>query len=231
MDKAVVLLSGGLDSAVAAYSAKRAMGSQGDLFPLNISYGQVHEKEKDCAIRLASSLGCDLKWLQVPIGSLVESSLTGTGRIPTEEAQGIPSTWVPQRNSIFLALAYAYAETVGADWIFTGINAVDYSGYPDCRPDFIKSIQWALNLASKRFVEEGLKIRIVCPLMDLSKSKIIQLGISMEVPFGSTWSCYRGRDQACGVCPSCIIRLKGFKEVGLKDPIKYEIDDEGEVNG
>jgi len=225
--KAVILLSGGLDSAVTAYQARQTLGQDGQLFPLNISYGQIHEKEKDCAARIASSLGCDLRWIFVPIHSLVKSSLTGTGKIPSKEVEGIPSTWVPQRNSIFLALAFAYAETVGAEYIYTGFNSVDYSGYPDCRSEFVSQIQIALNLASKRFIENGKEIKIVTPLMFLSKGEIIRVGLNLGVPFQDTTSCYQGREKACGVCPSCRIRLQGFKDAGRADFIEYE----GDMNG
>lgn len=222
MRKAVVLLSGGLDSTVAAYIARKDVGKKGELYTLNISYGQVHEKERYCAAQVASCLDSDLRWLLVPIGGLVQSSLTGQGEIPTERVERIPSTWVPQRNSIFLALAFAYAETVGANLVYTGFNIKDYSGYPDCRPEFVDQIQRALNLASKKFVETGRGIGIICPLMHLHKYQIIKVGITLGVDFAKTTSCYKGEEKACGVCPSCRIRLEAFEKAGLEDPIEYE---------
>lgn len=226
--KAVILLSGGLDSAVTAYMARKEIGKDGRLYPLNISYGQVHEKERSYAVRIASSLKCDLRWILIPLKGLVNSSLTGVGEIPTEEEEGIPSTWVPQRNSIFLALAFAYAETVGAEFIYMGLNVMDYSGYPDCRPEFVEAIGKALNFARKQFVESlGTKvIQIETPLMFLTKGDIIKEGLDLRVPFEDTWSCYKGEDKACGECPSCRIRLKGFEDAGWLDPIKYV----GDVN-
>jgi 7-cyano-7-deazaguanine synthase len=150
----------------------------------------------------------------------------GSSDIPSDGVKPgeIPSTWVPQRNSIFLALAFAYAEMVGAGYIYGGMNAVDYSGYPDCRPEFLLSIEQALNLASKKFVETGKAIKLVVPLVKLSKVDIIKTGLELGVPYNLTWSCYKGPDelkQACGLCDSCRIRLQAFKDLGVKDPIKY----------
>ena len=224
---AVVLLSGGLDSTVTAYIARKETGVKGNLYALSFLYGQKHSKELDCATYTASALAVkEHRTISIPLNSLVESSLMADSKLdtPKEEIllEGIPTTWVPQRNSIFLAFAFAYAETVGADKIYTGFNAVDYSGYPDCRPEFVLAIERALNLASKRFVQDGHGIGIVTPIMRLSKADIIKTGLELGVSFGSTWSCYNGRDLACGTCPSCRIRKEAFASLGLEDPITYE---------
>jgi len=222
MKKAVILLSGGLDSTVAAYLAREDIGVRGELYALSFRYGQLHSKELDCAVEVGKALGTFHSILDLPIDRIVESSLTGNGEIPTGGIEGIPNTWVPQRNSIFLALAFAYAETVGASLVYTGFNVKDYSGYPDCRPEFVEQIQKALNLASKQFVETGQGIGIVCPLMYKTKAVIVFMGRELGIDFGKTWSCYQGGDKACGVCPACQIRWRAFWELGLVDPIEYE---------
>ncbi len=223
MKKAVVLLSGGLDSTVASYYARKDIGRNGELYALSIDYGQRHSKELLCALEIGELLDVASHPILKILGmDLLGSSLTGDSDIPTKEEEGIPSTWVPQRNSIFLALAFAYAETVGAGLVYTGFNVRDYSGYPDCRPEFVEQIQRALNLASKRFVETGEGIGITCPLMHKTKAEIIGIGQSLFVPFGKTTSCYQGGEKACGVCDSCRIRLKAFEGAGLKDPLEYE---------
>jgi len=222
--RAVVLLSGGLDSTVTAYIARKDVGVKGELYALTAMYGQIHKKEVKCAIEQGILLDVkDHTILPLPLDMLGGSSLLGKGEIPTEEVEGIPSTWVPQRNSIFLALAFAYAETVGADLVYTGFNIKDYSGYPDCRPEFVEKIQQALNLASKQFVETGKGIGIACPLMHKTKAEIIQIGRTLFVPFEKTTSCYKGEEKACRVCPSCRIRLAAFEEVGIDDPVEYEM--------
>lgn len=220
-EKAVVLLSGGLDSTVTAYIAKEGIGKGGKLYAMTFNYGQEHTKEIDYALATGEQLEVE-EHMELEVDIPATSSLMGQGDIPFKEEEGIPSTWVPQRNSIFLALAFAYAETLGADKVYIGVNSKDYSGYPDCRPEFIQAMGKALNLASKRAVEEGKYIGIVVPLQYLSKVDIIRKGIELGVNFADTWSCYRGRELACGQCPSCIIRLRAFKELGEEDPLGYE---------
>ena len=222
--KAVILLSGGLDSSVCAYMARQDLGKAGELYALNISYGQVHIREATSAQYIADEVGASLQRIHVPLDWLMESSLLGDGDIPVEGlTEEIPSTWVPQRNSIFLALAFAYAEARHADFVYAGMNCRDYSGYPDCRPEFLMEVEKALNLGSKRYVETGYKTSLETPLLYMGKSDIVKVGNLLGVDFGKTWSCYQGRERACGVCDSCRIRLAAFKEVGLVDPIEYEI--------
>ena len=221
MSKAVVLLSGGLDSAVASYVANR---DNDELYTLTVGYGQLHIKEVRCAKQMADRLQASWVNITVPLKDLVLSALMGRGKIPVGgiEDGRIPSTWVPQRNSLFLVLAFAYAETVGADKIYTGFNVIDYSGYPDCRPEFVKVMNEGLNLGSKRFTEVGKGFEVVAPLMQMRKSEIVQLGGRLGVPFDLTTSCYSGGEKACGLCDSCRIRLLAFKDAGLVDPIEYE---------
>ena len=220
MSKGLVLLSGGIDSAVTAYIANRECAQ---LYAITFRYGQAHSKEVVCALQLGFKLGVERhKVLDIPLDGLGGSSLFRKDEIPTTAVGGIPSTWVPQRNSIFLAVAFGWAETLGCDEVYIGTNVVDYSGYPDCRPEFIGAMCNALNLASKQYVEEGKEIRIETPLSGLGKAEIIKKGLELEVPLGDTWGCYKGGKKACGLCSSCQIRLKGFKELGIKDPVEYE---------
>lgn len=219
MTKGVVLLSGGLDSAVTAYIARRDCS---ELYALSFDYGQRHIKEIERAKVLGRRLGVgEHKILRLPIEYICKSSLTGSGEIPLEEVEGIPSTWVPQRNSIFLAIAFGWAEVLGAERIYIGVNSVDYSGYPDCRPEFIDAIEKALNKGSKQYVEGTGEISIETPIIGFSKEDIVRLGEVMGVPFELTWSCYSGKELACGKCPSCRIRLEAFRKNKMVDPVKY----------
>ena len=223
--KAVCLLSGGLDSAVAAAIAR----SEGyEVYALTFDYGQRHEKEIDFSRKIAEWLNSNHKIFNIDLNQFGGSALTDEIEIPEgktideiRNSNEIPPTYVPARNTIFLSIAIAYAEVVGADAIFIGAHEVDYSGYPDCRPEYFEAFRKMARLATKRGAE-GNSIGIETPLLKLGKTEIIRKGSGLEVPFQHTWSCYKGEDKACGVCDSCVIRLNGFKEAGLEDPIEYE---------
>jgi 7-cyano-7-deazaguanine synthase len=215
-------LSGGLDSATClAYARREGF----DCFALSFDYRQRHRIELEAAARLAANLGA-AKHLIVPIDlrRFGGSALTSDIEVPkTRVSDGIPVTYVPARNTIFLALALAWAEVLGSSDIFIGVNAVDYSGYPDCRPEFIAAFERMANLATKAGVEGRTRIRIHTPLIKLSKSEIIKMGGELGVDFRLTHSCYdpdeRGRP--CGLCDSCSLRRKGFSDAGLEDPLEY----------
>ena len=219
MKRAVVLLSGGLDSTTAAAMAKR---EGWELFALTLKYGQVHQAELRAARRVAESLGVTRQVeLEVDLKAFGGSSLTGDGEIPKDHLgdAGIPSTYVPARNTVFLSLALAWAEVLNAERIVIGVNAVDYSGYPDCRPEFIAAFEQMARLATKAGVE-GRALKIHTPLIDLSKAGIISLGLSLGLDYGLTHSCYDPRPDGspCGHCDSCRLRAAGFEEVGVNDP-------------
>lgn len=224
--KAVVLLSGGVDSATCLAVAVR----EGfEAHALSFDYSQRHRAELEAAARVAKTLGAvEHLVLEVPLGVIGGSALTSALDVPKdvspEEMQSrIPVTYVPARNTVFLSLALAWAEVLGAPDIFIGVNALDYSGYPDCRPEFIEAFEKMANLALKESVEGRLHIRIHTPLIGLTKSEIIKLGTALAVDFSMTHSCYDpgplGR--ACGRCDSCILRRKGFAEAGVPDPTAY----------
>jgi 7-cyano-7-deazaguanine synthase len=219
MKRAVVLLSGGLDSATAAAMAKR---EGWELFALTLKYGQVHQAELRAAQRVAESLGVSRHVeLEVDLKAFGGSSLTGEGAIPKDDLGhlGIPSTYVPARNTVFLSLALAWAEVLTAERIVIGVNAVDYSGYPDCRPEFIAAFEYLASLATRAGVE-GRPLRLFTPLQHLTKAGIIRLGTELGVDFSLTHSCYDpGPDgRPCGHCDSCLIRARGFAEAGIQDP-------------
>ncbi len=220
---AVVLLSGGLDSATTAAIAKD-MGF--DLYALSVDYNQRHRIELEAAKRVGESLGViEHKFVKLDLSTFGGSSLTADIEVPKDRDQqdeGIPITYVPARNTIMLSLALALAETSGSYDIFIGANAVDYSGYPDCRPEFISEFEKLANLATKAGVE-GRHFGIHAPLMELTKAEIIQMGISLGVDYSLTHSCYDPTPEGlcCGHCDSCILRLKGFADAGLKDPVGY----------
>jgi 7-cyano-7-deazaguanine synthase len=218
--KAVVLLSGGLDSAVTAYAAK-ADGRA--VIALTVDYGQRHKREIECARKIAEAVGAlEHKVIQLDLTEFGGSALTDPKiEVPDSCAAGIPATYVPARNTILLSLALAYAEAAGADEIHIGVNSVDYSGYPDCRPRFIRAFQELAYVATKRAVE-GAITTVKTPLISLSKKQIIELGARLGVPFELTTSCYRGGKRACGTCASCRLRREGFKQAGVKDPIEYD---------
>ena len=227
--KAVVLLSGGLDSSTTLAVAK----SQGyELYALTFRYGQRHQIEIEAAKRIAHYFQvAQHKIFDVDLGSFGGSALTTEIEVPkdrglAEISADIPSTYVPARNTIFLSLALAWAEVLGAIDIFIGVNALDYSGYPDCRPEFIEAFETMANLGTKAGVE-GVKIMIHTPLINLSKAQIIKKGLELGVDFSLTSSCYdpSSEGKACGRCDACLLRLKGFAEAGIKDPALYELFD------
>ena len=225
---AVVLLSGGLDSATTAAIA-RAEGFR--LFALSVDYGQRHRFELEAARRVADSFGIERHVVaQVGLDQFGGSALTDRIDVPLDRAddeiyRGIPVTYVPARNTVFLSLALGYAEVIGAADLFIGVNAVDYSGYPDCRPEFVAEFEKLANLATKAGVEGTLSFRIHTPLIQMTKAEIIRRGSELGVDYGLTHSCYapNGEGIACGRCDACQLRLKGFAEADLKDPIAYKI--------
>ncbi len=218
---AVVLVSGGLDSATVLAGA-RAEGWS--CHALSFDYGQRHGAELDAARRVATALGA-VEHRVVPIGLdvLGGSALTDTGiAVPDAGGAGIPATYVPARNTVFLAIALGYAEVVGASDIFIGVNAVDYSGYPDCRPAFIEAFERLANVAVKAGVE-GVTFRVHAPLMHLGKAEIIRRGIALGVDYAATVSCYDADEagRACGRCDACVLRREGFRAAGIADPTRY----------
>ncbi|MGB0653397.1 MAG: 7-cyano-7-deazaguanine synthase QueC [Thermoplasmatota archaeon] len=229
--KAVVLLSGGLDSCVSATIA-RCEGYR--VTALSFDYGQRHDKELDCARAIAQAIRVEAHHvLKVPLGDLGGSALTDEALdVPDAPAadeigDDIPVTYVPARNTIFLSFALAVAEVAGAEAIFIGANALDYSGYPDCRPEYFEAFQAMADLATKQGVEgaggsgKGPAVRIVAPLLEMTKKDIVQTGTDLNAPLHLTWSCYRGDGDACGTCESCVLRLRGFAAAGREDPIDY----------
>ena len=224
MKKAVCLLSGGLDSAVTAFIAKK---ENYDIYSLSFDYGQRHNKEIIQAKKLSKSLNAkkhilfNIDLSQFGGSSLTDKNIKIEDNKIEEIGKKIPTTYVPARNTIFLSIALGYAEILDADAIYIGVTAADYSGYPDCRPEFITAYQSMVNVATKKTVENG-KITINTPLLHLDKAEIIKKGKKLNVPFKKTWSCYNGKEKACGICDSCKLRLKGFKQAGIKDPLPYE---------
>ena len=223
--KAVVLLSGGMDSATAAAVAL----DQGfAVHALSFRYGQRHVRELDAARRVARQLGVGRHVvLDIDLRAFGGSALTGDLDVPKDTpieriGSSIPATYVPARNTIFLSFALGWAETLGASDIFLGANALDYSGYPDCRPEYIAAFERMATLATRAGVEGG-RLRIHTPLISLSKAEIVKLGNRLGVNYALTWSCYDPApgDAACGRCEACILRRKGFREAGMEDPASY----------
>ena len=223
--KAVVLLSGGLDSATTLAIAR----DEGfDAYALSFNYGQRHAWELEAARRVAAAIGAaEHRIAQIDLRVFGGSALTGNidvpkGRAIHEMSRGIPVTYVPARNTIFLSFALAWAEVLAANDIFIGVNALDYSGYPDCRPEFIEAFEHMANLATKAGVEGRQKLKIHTPLIAMTKAQIIRRGIELGVDYGLTSSCYdpSPKGAPCGQCDSCLLREKGFRECGIKDPLR-----------
>lgn len=221
---AVCLISGGLDSCVTAYIANKL---NYNIYSLSFNYGQQHNKEIECAKYISSKLNSkehiifNLDIDKFGGSSLFKGNYINKKKNISEIGKEIPSTYVPARNTIFLSISLAYAEVINASSIFIGVTSTDYSGYPDCRPEYIKAFQKLINISTKKTIE-GNKIIIKTPLINLSKKQIISKGNTLKVPFEKTWSCYKGDKEACGICDSCLFRLKGFKDNKLKDPLEYE---------
>jgi 7-cyano-7-deazaguanine synthase len=222
MTRAVVLLSGGLDSATTLALARH----DGMVcHALSLNYGQRHHAELEAASNLALSLGAvEHRVMRLDMGAYGGSALTDASiAVPESASVGIPVTYVPARNTIMLALALGWAEVLDADAIYIGVNALDYSGYPDCRPDFVAAFQQLANLATKRAVN-GAAIEIRAPLIHLSKAEIVRVGMRLGVDYQATVSCYQADNQgrACGRCDSCRLRRQGFEQAGLADPTRYQ---------
>ncbi|MEA9580283.1 7-cyano-7-deazaguanine synthase QueC [Xanthomonas nasturtii] len=222
MKKAVVLLSGGMDSAaVIALAQEQGFA----VYALSVRYGQRHTSELDAAVRVAAAQGVVAhKVVDVDLRSIGGSALTDDIEVPEAGGDGIPVTYVPARNTIMLSLALGWAEVVGANDLFCGVNAVDYSGYPDCRPEFVRAFEVLANLATKAGVE-GAGLRVHAPLQFLSKADIVREGVRLGVDFGLTVSCYRADPdgRACGHCDACRLRAAGFADAGVQDPTHYAI--------
>ena len=221
-EKAIILLSGGLDSCT-CMAVAHAAGYE--LYPISFDYHQRHDRELDCAKRIAA-------YYHVAEHLIIETNMDAVGGsavtdksidVPDGDADrtDIPVTYVPARNLIFLSYALAFAERVGAQHLYIGVNSVDYSGYPDCRPEFIAAFQGAADAATAAATERGRRIVVETPLQHLSKGDIIRLGTELGAPYELTTSCYRGGAEACGICDSCVLRLRGFAEAGRRDPIPY----------
>lgn len=216
--KAVVLLSGGLDSATLLYEA---MDRGFKAYCLIFDYGQRHSKEIQIAKRLAKSVGCPFHVVKIALPWQGSSLLDSSMAIPQHkkiDPKKIPSTYVPARNIIFLSFAASYAEVVKAEAVFIGANALDYSGYPDCRPEFFRAYQTTIKAGTKTGAE-GHAVHIEVPFLKKTKAQIIKVGTKLKVPYEKTWSCYQGGKTPCGTCDSCRLRAKGFEEAGIVDPL------------
>ena len=231
--RAVVLLSGGLDSATTlAVACQRGYTP----YVMSFRYGQTHDHELACARKQAKRAGApEHLVLDVDLPAIGGSRLVRDSQRPAVEDSEIPATYVPARNTIFLSFALAWAEVLDAEAIFIGVNAIDYSGYPDCRPQFIQAFERVARLATRTGVEERTQVRIEAPLIHASKAEIVQLALSLGVELTETHSCYFPDDEgrSCGTCDSCTLRLKGFAEAGAVDPVRYQsrAPDDGEGAG
>jgi 7-cyano-7-deazaguanine synthase len=220
--RAVVLLSGGLDSATTLAIARE----QGlECYALSIDYGQRHRAELVAAARVATTLGAvEHRTLRIDLGGIGGSALTDASiAVPESPQVGIPVTYVPARNTVMLSFALGWAEVLAAARIYIGVNAVDYSGYPDCRPAFVSAFERVANLATKAAVEGTLTFKVVTPLIDLTKAQIIQRGLALGVDYSLTVSCYQADEtgRACGRCDACRLRREGFRTAGVADPTRY----------
>lgn len=221
MKKAIVLLSGGLDSSTALYVAK----SQGfdELYALTFKYGQKHDKEIRCAAAIARQAGVkEHKIVELLLNQWRGSSLTDPEmdiRDGDVTRDTIPDTYVPARNMVFLSVAASYADAAGIADIFIGVSEVDYSGYVDCREEFIRSMEQTINLGTVLGAERKRKITLHAPFLHMTKAEEIRMGTALGVDFGQTWSCYRGAEKPCGTCDSCLLRAKAFREAGIEDPL------------
>ena len=226
MEKAVVLLSGGLDSCTCMAVAK----SKGyDVYPISFNYHQRHSIELEGAKKIAAFYGVKRHLIiETNMDAIGGSALTDKKiEVPEGDTHrtDVPDTYVPARNLIFLSYAVGYAEVLGASHVYIGVNSVDYSGYPDCRPEFIQRFQELSDYATTATAVKGKHITIETPLQNLSKAEIVKLGVKLGAPYEFTHSCYKGVEKACGVCDSCKLRLEGFREAGVEDPIAYETRD------
>ena len=230
-ERAVVLLSGGLDSATCLAWAR---AQKYECHTLAIDYGQRHRQELDAARTVAAGLGsAQHREVRVDLRAIGGSALTGSLAVPRDReakeiGSGIPSTYVPARNTVFLSIALGWAEVLNAPHLIAGMNAIDYSGYPDCRPEFVRAFERLARLATRAGVE-GVEFRVHTPLMELDKAGIIRMGLALGVDYSLTHSCYDPSldGAACGRCDACMLRLKGFHEAGLSDPIRYAAGTDG----
>jgi 7-cyano-7-deazaguanine synthase len=218
MVRAIVLLSGGLDSCVTACIAK----SEGyEIYALSFDYGQRHRKELDCAKRIAERIGVrEHRVIRLELPERRDALTSARIKVPHSRediGRDIPVTYVPGRNTIFVSYALSWNEVLDGKAVFIGANAVDFSGYPDCRKEYIEAWNDLIRVGMK-----NNKTRLIAPLIDMSKAEIVKKGFELKAPLELTWSCYEGKEKACGVCDSCVLRLNGFREAGLKDPIEYE---------
>jgi len=223
MKRAVILLSGGLDSVTALAMAKQQGFS---CYTLSFNYGQRHDAELVAAAKLSQQAGAvEHKVINIDLRAIGGSALTDDElAVPEQHQEGIPITYVPARNTVFLSIALGWAEVLSAQAIFVGVNAVDYSGYPDCRPEFVTAFEQLANLATKAGVE-GQKLTVHAPLMKMTKAEIIQQGIALGVDYSQTISCYQADNEglACGRCDSCRFRQQGFEQAGIADPTRYQL--------